>query len=237
MTARPWTPAEDEVMRAGIATREAKDIAVELGRTTQSVFRRMQRLGIQKRRRWTSADDDRLRILWGTRSLNATARQLGRTPDTTYWRAQQLGLGLGCPQGFEYVSTAAERCGYDTGQLRRILHWAGVRISRSVARVRADRIHVQHTHYVDPQDVDDAVARWHATETVEAAARRLGMEPSGILRRLVVSGLEFPPRPEGIRPHWRIPSATIDEAMRLTERRGRYVVRVEEPATSLPQAA
>lgn len=220
-----WTPAEDAVIRELATTTEASDLAAKLpGRTQSAVFHRMRKLGIQKRRRWTAADDRKLEMLWG-KSLKVVAAELGRTMLTTYWRAQKLGLGLGVPQGGEYMSAAARRTGYAISTLWMILRWAGVRPLLSLARERTER----STHWVDPDDVNDAIEKWLLTETPEAAARRHGYSAECVIQRLIRSGLAVPPRP-GKRCHWRIPSEIIDQSMAMFEKRGRHLVMIRKAA-------
>lgn len=219
---KTWTRAEDDTIRELAPEQEASDVAVALGRSVSAVFHRMARLGIQKRRRWTKADEAALEAMWG-HALPTIARALKRTVITVYWRAQRLGLGLGCPDGYEYLSAAALRCGYCASQLRRILRWAGVAVRKSVTRYQSRRTF----HWVDPFEVDEAVRRWHETETLNAAARRHSLHSTSLEVRLRMVGAPLPPKP-GKKLHWRIPSATVDLAVATTERRGRVVSLVEQ---------
>ena len=221
-----WTPTEDAVVIEHAPTREAREIAAMLpGRTVASVFHRMARLVLQKRRRWTEADDTTLEAIWGGASLATVAAKIGRTQVATYWRVQKLGLGLGCPTGMEYLTTAAKRCGYGAGQLRMILHWARVNVRQSITRRGRSREFI-----VDPLVVDEAVKRWHATETPHAASRRLGFgSGDAVVARLVESGLALPRKPSS-KAHWRIPSETIDRAVAMVVRQGKHIVVRKETA-------
>lgn len=221
-----WTAAEDAIVRELAPTMEAKDIAVRLpGRSVNAVFHRVARLGIDKRRRWTAADDNRLTLDWGTMTIEDVAAKLGRTVIATYWRAQKLGVGLGVPQGCERFTSAAERCGYAPATLRMILGWAKVPIHRGITRRRETQ-----TTWVDPMSVDDAIRKWHTTETPHAAARRVGLSTGEVVvHRLEASGLPLPRKPRRKR-HWRIPSETIDRAMAMVAKRGRNLVVITEAA-------
>jgi hypothetical protein len=151
-----WTAAEDSIVRAMAPTREACELYPLLpGRSIVAIRHRVRHLGIAKRRRWTRSDDLRLADLWG-RDLEEVARTIGRSMLATYERARVLGLGLGVPAGAELLTASARRCGYAVCQLRRILRWAQVRIHDSVARKKTGRPH----HWVEPIDVDEAVAKW-----------------------------------------------------------------------------
>jgi hypothetical protein len=204
---RPWSPAEDARLRAALAVGDAKSASAVLGRSLAAVFHRMRRLGIKKRRRWTRADESTLLLMWG-KPIGRIAKELDRTVITVYWRAQKLGLGLGCPNGYEYLSEAARRCGYCTGQLRRILSYARVPLRRAMTR----RDSTRDTHIVEPELVDRAVAKWLETEPLEAAARRHGMRGEQLERILRASGTALPPKP-GRKRHWRVPSVKVDMAV------------------------
>lgn len=154
---------------------------------------------------WTAAEDRRLSLLWGSLSLRETAATLGRTEVTVYHRAQGLGLPLGCPRGMEWLTDAAKRAGYDTGQLRKILAAVGHRVHRSLSRPRLGKP-TRHFHYVDPIDVDDAVAAWVKLEPVVRAAERHGLSDD-TLRRLLLDAGEKPPRRH--RARWMVSSEVV----------------------------
>jgi hypothetical protein len=212
----PWTPAEDEGLRAAYS-RGGIAAAMEAlpGRSQLALYRRAQRLGVYRRTRWTQADDARLRKLWdGASPLREIARALGRSELTTYWRAQKLGLPLGCPAGHEYISNAARRTGYDTGQLRMILRWAGVEIRRALTRPGKRRGKPgagRLTWYVATGDVDIAVEQWLETEPLESAARRAGMCAETLARRLAAIGITKPAK-LGKR-HWRVHPDDVERAL------------------------
>lgn len=178
-----WTTAEDECLRdaysAGgiaLARRALPD------RSDVSLYKRARRLGLSRRRRWTHADDEALRDLWdlGLR-LSAISKQLNRTKATIYWRAQKLGLPLGCPDGFEHLTAAADRVGYSPCTLRRIMRWAGKKVRAALSRPTGGHWRRQ---IVDPVDVDEAVAAWLRTETANSAAKRLGISGDRLRARL-----------------------------------------------------
>lgn len=158
-------------------------------------------------RRWTPLEENRLRLFWGARSVPDIAETLGRSAFAVYQRAELLGLGLGCPRGYEYLTAAARRTGFEVARLRLILGEAGFKIRGAMVRGGATV-----RYYVDPEKVDAAVASWLATETLAGAARRLGMWPDTLERRLLASGVPLPPKPPGKR-HWRIPSEAIEQAL------------------------
>jgi hypothetical protein len=207
----PWTPAEDDTLRLSYASGGIKAAQQALPlRSVNGIYHRANEiLGPVRRRHWSAQDVTRLRFLWdASHSLPWIAKQLGRTVKTTYQRAQSLGLPLGCPQGYEYLTNAAIRCGYTAGQLRHRLRWAGVPIHPALSRTARGR---KRSHVVDPQDVDDALERWHSTEPVEAAARRLGVCGETLKRRALKCGVIAP----GGRQHLRITAEQVQQAMAL----------------------
>lgn len=175
MTARPWTEAELDTVRARYATDGAQVLAEELGRTAGAIAQKAHLLGCAPKRHWTPDDDARLRLLWeGLSPPHAVARELGRTKTAVLIRASHLGLERGVPSGFESMKQAALRTGLCEPTLRNVLRWAGVRRRRTMSRGPAATKRYSHT-CVDPFDVDQAVARWVASETVNAAAKRRGL--------------------------------------------------------------
>lgn len=225
--AKAWTPAEDAILRARYLTEGAAAMARALGRRLTSVHKRTQRLGLYTHRRWTPAEDARLRLCWGEADLAETARRMGRTVLTTWWRAQKLGLPLGCPQGWEYLTAAAKRTGYETGGLRPILRWAGVPIRFSISRpTTAPR----RCCIVDPDQVDAAVARWLKTESLTAAARRHGIAAETLERWLRLSGKKLPAKPRA-KKRWRVPSDIIDAV--VAQRRAVVPIRAAALAAGL----
>lgn len=183
-TIRRWLAGEKVTLRTGLAASE------------------------HHYRRWTPADDMKLELRWAGHGLAWIAKSLGRSQATVYWRARQIGLPCGCPQGYEYLSAAAKRTGFSTGQLRAILEEAGVgvhkAISRPMKRTAAGR---RSFHVVDPFDVDQAVALWGATEVVESAARARGIAGDTLRHWLVKSG-HVPPSVRKAR--WRVQTEAID---------------------------
>lgn len=176
-------------------------------------------------RRWSPRDDERLRLAWGDGSLAAIAKSLGRTEIATYWRARKLGLTNSPPQGLEYLTAAADRTGFETSPLRRILRAAGVALQPAmsrpgvVARGSGPRRGL-HYHLVEPGAVDDAVAAWARQESVEEAASRRGVS-GDVLRRLLLKAGHTPPRRRKAR--WRIPSRLADELVRAWRAKGASV--------------
>lgn len=219
----PWTAENDAVLHARYISHGAKACAAELGRSFYSVARRAQRLKLGRHRRWSRADDDRLMVLWGVHPIPAIAKQMKRTDAAIYWRAQLLELGLGCPQGHEYLSRAASRTGYSTSSLRLILRWGGVRIQRATTRPGRKPKSAHLCHVVEPTDVDEAVARWCASESLESAAISRGIG-SVVLVRLLREAVErgddrVPAKPERRKKQWRLPTVLVDELVDAYKRR------------------
>lgn len=229
---RPWSIGEETILRMRYEEDGAAVLGKRLGRSWRAVFAHATRLGIPRRkRRWTDYDTHRLGMLWETTlTLSAIAKKLERTEKTTYWKAQQLGLPLGMPDGYEYLSAAAARTGYETSQLRRILEAGAVKLYTVRARPEGKR-RSRHQHYVDAFDVDEAVTKWLERETVESAARRLSMVGETLRQWLRDAGHK---PPEHKRAQWRLPSAVIDAV--VTERRSKVSLRQAAMACKVCEA-
>ncbi len=167
-------------------------------------------------RRWKLAEDRRLLKLWGEDPLTSIAKKLQRTPLQTYLRGRKLGLPCGCPQGYEYLSAAAKRCGLSVLQLRRVLAAAGVALRTAFSRPTGSR---QHYHVVIPQDVDDAMAQMNGTEVVHTAAKARGTNGETLRKWLLAAG-HHPPKPPRRRKgapakklRWRVATAIIDKVV------------------------
>lgn len=180
-----WTPAEDDVLRRLYQTRGgvAACRSALPHRTISAIHERARkRLKLSATRpRWTAAEDERLRFLWGDgNTLEQIAESLGRPWRGVYYHAQMLGLPLGCPQGFEYFTVAAERVGLSRSTLARVLKQHKVRMYPALGV--GTGAHRQRV--VDIGDVDAAVEDYLAREPVQTAARRVGVNGQRLRRRL-----------------------------------------------------
>lgn len=164
-------------------------------------------------RRWTIKEAQRLRSLWGVESVKSIAKKIGRSPITVYYFAQKLKLPLGCPQGYEYLTAAAKRTGFDTKSLRAVLRASDVKIKLAMAKPSTPRgkgkRRGSRTHVVLPDNVDEAVSLWTTQECLPDAARRLGTTREILRAALLAAGHE-PPRHKY---RWRVMPATADAAM------------------------
>jgi hypothetical protein len=219
MNGVPWTPAEDESVRRLYPTAgPAAALAALPGRSLNAVHLRAHGLGCTRHPHWTPRDDARLRLLWGDgRPLPYLARKLGRSELGVYEHARVIGLPVGCPQGWEYLSHAADRTGYHESQLRRILKAAGKRLTPALSLPGPRR---PRASVVDPQDVDDAITRWQTSEPAERAARRLGHCGEMLRRRLRLLGLAAPLSPS-TRRHVRVSDDQIRAALAVRVVSGR----------------
>jgi hypothetical protein len=219
-----WTDAEHEVLRQLYPLQDKQAIMAALpGRTWNAIRMRAHRLGVGVKKHYTATEDKKLALLWdsGLR-LSAIAEEMGgRTPQSLYDRGVQLGLTAGCPEGFEYITDAADRTGYEVETLRNIMRWAGVRRRMAISdpsRRGKERPAAWHRHFVCPLEIDDAVERWHATETVNGAARARGLTDMTLARWLTQAGV-LEVRPKGApRVVRRVPSEVIDRVVAERQR-------------------
>jgi hypothetical protein len=177
-------------------------------RTLSSLRQRAHKMGLCYETHWTDAEDARLIFMWETPlALASIATRMGRTPLAIYSRAKKIGLSVGCPDGFEYVSTAAKRTGFELATLRRVLAFSRVKEHRSLAQPKRTRRYQSH-HFVCIDSVNDAVVKWHASEPVTAAARRRGLSQLTLRRWLIDAGALSKSR--AWKKHHRIDSEIID---------------------------
>jgi len=205
-----WSPEEAAVLRAGYTGRGgAARVAAQLGRKYKSVTIRAERLGLKTHARWTADEDRRIGNLWGEKTIPEIAQAIHRTPIGVWERAKKIGLPIGCPDGCEYLSVAAKRVGFSDEGVRSICRWAGVPIRQAMGLGKKDP---QYTRtVVDSFELDEAVKAWLGTETVNEAARRLGLRNRKLTACLeAAKGVPKKPRR---RKHWRLPSDVIDRVI------------------------
>jgi hypothetical protein len=181
-------------------------------RSFQSCYNRLLRCGVVLSKRWMAKDLIYLRTYWGSVSMEGICRALGRTRAAVYRKAQELGLKLGVPQGLEGLTCSAVRMGFDPKQLRKILRWAGVKVRGAYTIKKRAR----HRVVVDPYEVEWAVERWNQTETLKAAARRLGIDREVLRRLLYREGVDLDSTrtvPGNVKTPFRVHSEVIDEAV------------------------
>lgn len=209
-----WAPDEDTKLRAAFPAGGARAVQAELPhRSRFSILNRARAIGLNRRPRWTATDDARLEFLWNASELSLAeiALRLKRSPDTTYWRAQQIGLPLGVPEGWERLSHAAERTGYSTRTLRRILAADEVVIRRSLTKRDPRHTGARPTHIVPINAVNAAVEAWIETEPLHAAAQRLGMSDEALRLRLNRAGIVKPGGKNKL-VHWRVRPEEVEMA-------------------------
>jgi hypothetical protein len=209
---RRWTKAEDGVLRAQ-APRVASFrplCALLPGRTHASIKSRARELGLRTRRRWSRAEVAVLRDGWheyAPRGLKA--RLPGRTWYAIRQKADEIGLPSGVPQGFESFNACCARTGFHHDALRRILDREGVRLRVCYPRGPGRRELVHRC--VDPDEVDAALARWLAAETIQDGERRHGLR-RGTLRDWFEASGELRLEWRHGR-HWRIPAEVTDRVV------------------------
>lgn len=164
--------------------------------------------------RWTVKDRDTLLMMWGHHPQGEIAKALQRSPRAVFIRARGMGIGGACPQGFESLQRAADRCGFQVDTMRRVLNAARVKI-RPAPTLLGNSYHV----LLEPSAVDAAVAAWCRLETLQQAGRRLRMDASVIRRHLLAAEargeITLPPHSRG--SYWRVPRETIDLAFSIWE--------------------
>lgn len=241
MNGRLWSAAEDAHIRERYAIDGRAACAAALGRTPHAARRRAHRLGLTESSRWQPADDARLTMMWGVHPMATIAQRLDRTVEAVYWRAGILELGRGCPQGHESIAAAARRTGYAEATILHILRWANVRIDRAWTRHQPKGKVRRSVHrVVETTDVDEAVARWCATEPIACIAQRLGVHEK-LLRSLVEAASarqdpRIPTKPRGKRQHWRLTQSICEELIRERAERQAGTETLAEAAARVKRA-
>lgn len=215
ISGRPWSEAEDDTIRSDYAKLTAATVATQLGRSVAAVCNRAMRLGVSRIRKWSKKDDHDLRDAWGEGTVERIARRLKRSPHSVYWRAGFLGLPRGCPEGFEYLSTAADRVGLDRKTLVKILKAAGVKIGRSMSRPKKEASF--RCRVVDPYAVDKAVRQYRAVAPINTYADSAGIDLLTLQRWALLAEangvVTLPPRPTRKRYRWNVPGATMAKVL------------------------
>jgi hypothetical protein len=190
-----------------------------------------------RRSDWTQAEIATLTREWSEVGHRTLLTKLpGRTWVAISRKAKDLGLAS-VPQGYVPMAEAARRAGYHWATLKRIIDWAE---AQEKARIAAgghpydvDNLSVptrQHTTthnrltapafrwlLVEWDACERAVERWVRLETIEAAARRTGVESWRLRRALVKCGeIEVKPR-AGLTFH-RLDPARVDQVVRTLTR-------------------
>ena len=218
-----WTEAEMEILRANYMAIGAKAVKTLLPeRSMQAIYNKAEAFGLIRRRFWTEHDLAVMRGNWGVEDIDTIAKRLGRTAESVGAKAKLVGLPVLVPEGWESLVSAVRRTGYAHPTLRRILKWAEVRVIRAYAARRGTRY---NQHIVDPFEVDEAVARWHQTETPVTAARARGVSVKSLMSAARECGATISRLPTSVRTSKRMYFRASTEAWdaayeRLMERRG-----------------
>ena len=228
-----WTEEEKETLRVAFKNGGGIKAGAKAlpHRSRGSVARMSYILRLTWRRRhWTEAEQVSLRNMWGFSTMDEICRALNRPAISVYTRAKTLGLKTHAPEGWELISEASRRAGYDNVTMRRILRWAGVEMPRAYTETRSRK--KQH-RIVDPGDVDEAVAAYVRTETVHAAAKRHGMGPRRLAPILARWGVKWVRSDDSRKSHRRVDFKAVDEAIDKHEKWLRSRVRMTDAASRL----
>lgn len=202
-------PHEAAFLRDHYAVRGARWCAEQLGMSLRQIQRRTTALGLRRIQIWTPQNDDMLRFQWGTKTTHEIAKRLGRTPCAVYDQAGKLGLGRGCPRGYVYLSHLAREAGYSSKTTRTILAWAGVAVGHGPKNPKKPRDGRKHqTWVVDHVLGLEAVDRWLEAESVNQAAKRIGVHSETLSRWLAQDGRAG--SPPGNHKRWKVSAAVID---------------------------
>lgn len=185
----PWTKAELRTLKKVYPEGGVDAAAPALpGRTRSAIWAMARRLGMRGQRevsaRWTPEEIATLKSLWGWEPVHHISRALDRLHKSVASKASELGLRMEVPEGYEYVRHAAKRAGYDASSMLMILAWARVRKKPFWGRTRVPyrKGGKYRRHIVESMEVDDAVAAWLKTETLNETRKRTGLTVGRIRR-------------------------------------------------------
>jgi hypothetical protein len=207
---RPWTEADDQILRAGYRRGNAANVAAALGRTVGAVRARAMAIGATVARHWTATEEALLWKLWGSLSLRQIANRVRHTTGATYVRARELKIIREERASTETVTQASARTGFSRTKLVEILkqhHAATEYVSRYTTKYKA-----RPYYRLDPFEVDEAIAAHLSKEPMGAAARRRGLRKETLKRALARIGVT---KPASIpkRGLWRLDDETIERAL------------------------
>ncbi len=213
---RPWTPAEDELLRTRYPDPgQHAALAAELShRTWGAIVQRVVGLDLPlPGRDWTAAEVDLLRREWGEATPRALSRMFpGRTWRAIASHARVLGLST-IPQGMEPLAVVARRVGYARGTLLKILRAAHVRTMRWQGKRGAKGVtaggRICRWLLVDALDAEIAVKMHLGFETIRGGAIARGVHVGSMYRELQRTGAYVKGSRGG---HRLIPSAALDAA-------------------------
>lgn len=115
---RFWTQTEDEYLRQNYHTRNSKEIAKTLDRTTKSVTMRAIKIGLSTPTDYWSQQEERLLLSWN-RNLSELAKKLGRSRESVRQKARRMGIEKQFPNkqypDFSHVQLRPEVAAYVAG--------------------------------------------------------------------------------------------------------------------------
>lgn len=89
-----WTEKEDQFLRDSVKTKSVKEIAAELGKSANSVYKRIKVLNLKEPayRKWTAEEDEYLINTYGKYELERIAKYLDRNKESLMRRLHRLGM-------------------------------------------------------------------------------------------------------------------------------------------------
>ncbi len=163
-------------------------------------------MGLTCRPKWDPKDIERLAASVGDLDMRRLKERFGRSAWGIRHGLLKAGVGMGCPQGFEYIDVAARRLGYASSQLRQILKWAEVHVKPAICRPDSPNVR----SIVDSADATEAVERWCSMATARDVATQLGISEPNVRKRI-----RDDPRVTRIGAFWRVPPEVVAELAAL----------------------
>jgi phage antirepressor YoqD-like protein len=217
---RPWTPSEKRMLRRVYPTGVAAAVKALPGRSLVAVQCMAKKLGVHARIRttWTDEESETLRRMWGWEPIYTISRALNKTPKAIFYRSVILGLRLVVPEGYDFVTNAAERAGFSVKAFQRIMRIYRVPVRAHYGRTRERGKRCYHHHIVDLERADEAVAKFMKTENLRQAAKARGLDTRRLVCWLTDAGVRIIRTGNGPKPFMRASTEDIDRV--VADRRG-----------------
>lgn len=201
---RLWSDADEARLRDAFARGGLKAAYAEFpDKGERGLHRKLTRMGLAGRSQVSRQDAETIGKMWGVIPLREIARSMGRGEGHVLNVIKfRLGLKVAVPPGWEYLTAAAARAGYDAKSFRAVLAYSRVPVCKAANAPGPRSLRA----IVETSGVDAAVAAWVGLETLKDAAERHGMFDGRLRKWMTEAGYE-PPAPS---VRWRLPAAAFD---------------------------
>lgn len=189
---RLWSADDEARLKAAYLRGGMKEAMAEFpGKRMRGLHQKLTRMGVAGNKQMSDDEAELVRKMWGTVPLREISRALGRAESHVLNVVKfRLGLKVAVPPGWEYLSAAAARAGFDIESLKNVLRHYRVPMQGTAC---ASGVRKSHRTIVESSEVDRAVRGWLRLETLKDAAARHGLFDGQLRRWMVDAGYQAPP--------------------------------------------